>query len=346
MKKVLVTGGAGFIGSALLPLLLEQGCQVCILDLCIYGMEAIEPYLEHPQVALLQADIRQANIVEHAMQDVEAVVHLGAIVADAACDLDEKIALEVNQQATQVIAEIARDHGVKRFVFASSCSVYGASDHLLDETSARMPISLYSRTKAVSENLLLHMADDHFSPVILRFSTVYGLSGRYRFDLVVNLLTAKALVDGVITVHGGNQWRAFVHVQDVARAILQALNASIQTVHGQVLNVGSDAQNFTISQLGQIIHAHVPEARILIDNQPDVNNYRVDFSKIRRLLEFSPRWSIDQGIEQVITAFRDGRVVDYRDPRYNNAVYLSNAGLDRLLNVEKNAAAFHLAEDS
>jgi nucleoside-diphosphate-sugar epimerase len=346
MIKILMTGGAGFIGSALLPLLLENGFQVRILDLCIYGTEAIKPYLDHPQLEIIQADFRQAAVVDQAMQDVEAVVHLGAIVADAACDLDEKLAIEVNQQATQIIAEAAQRQGVDRFIFASSCSVYGASEWLLDETSPLKPISLYSRTKAASESILFSMASDQFSPVILRFSTLYGQSGRYRFDLVVNLLSAKALVDGVITVHGGNQWRAFVHVQDVARAILQVLSSPIQAVSGQVYNVGSNGQNYTISQIGEIIHGHVPQAHIQVDDQPDVNNYRVDFSKIQKQLNFLPRWSINQGVEQVITAIQDGWIANYRDPRFNNALYLSIGGLDLLSHMEKSPATLPHELDS
>jgi nucleoside-diphosphate-sugar epimerase len=346
MIKILVTGGAGFIGSALLPLLLENDFQVRILDLCIYGTEAIKPYLDHPQLEIIQADFRKTDVVDQAMQDVEAVVHLGAIVADAACDLDEKLAIEVNQQATQIIAETAQRKGVDRFIFASSCSVYGASEWLLDETSPLKPVSLYSSTKAASESILFSMASNQFSPVILRFSTLYGQSGRYRFDLVVNLLSAKALVDGVITVHGGNQWRAFVHVQDVARAILQVLTSPIQAVRGQVYNVGSNGQNYTISQIGEIIHGHVPLAHILVDDQPDANNYRVDFSKIQKQLNFSPRWSINQGVEQVITAIQDGRIANYRDPRFNNALYLSTGGLDLLRHLEKSPATLPHELDS
>jgi nucleoside-diphosphate-sugar epimerase len=334
IKKILLTGGAGYIGSALLPLLLETGYQVRLIDLFIYGKEAIQPWLDHPQLEVIPSDLRQTDLIEQAMQGIDAVVHLGAIVADAACDLNENIAVEVNQGATETIAEIAKSKGIRRFIFASSCSVYGDSDQSLDETSQIKPLSLYSRSKAVSETTLIQLADDHFSPVILRFSTVYGLSGRYRFDLVVNLLTAKAIMDGVITIHGGNQWRAFVHVQDVAWAILQALTAPRQVVQGQVFNVGSDTQNYTISQVGEIIHKHVPSARIITEDQADPKNYRVNFHKISRMLNFVPRWTIDQGIEQVMAAIRGGLVKDYRDPHFNNAAFLSAKGLDLLLQAE------------
>lgn len=331
IKRVLVTGGAGYIGSALLPLLLEGGYRVRILDLLIYGVEPIKPWLDHQHLEIIQGDFRQNGVVDRAMQDVDAVIHLGAIVADSACDLDARLAREVNLQATQTIAQIAKSHQVGHFIFASTCSVYGSSCQVLDEHSEMKPVTLYAHTKAAAEEILLSMADERFSPVILRFSTVYGLSGRYRFDLVINLLTAKAMFDGEITVFGGDQWRSFVHVEDAARSIMAALAAPAPIIRGQVFNVGSNDQNYTIAQIGEMVNSYVPTARVVVqDDLVDPQNYQVNCDKIQRLLDFTPRWTIERGIQQVISAIQAGQVKDYKDARYSNIKFLSSTGL-RLL---------------
>jgi len=173
------------------------------------------------------------------------------------------------------------------------------------------------------------LADDKtFTPVYLRFSTIYGLSGRTRFDLVVNLLVAKALVDGEITVVGGNQWRPFVHVDDAALAVMKVLVAPLGLVRNQVFNVGSDDQNYTILQVAQLIHRWVPTARLLTyASQGDRRNYRVSFSKIRNTLGFVPHWTLEQGIRQVAEAIQSGKVEDYRDARYSNVRFLSEQGI-------------------
>ncbi len=330
-RRALVIGGAGYIGSALVPLLLEQGYQVRILDLLLYGMEPLEPWQDDPRLEVIKADFRQVDRVVSAMQDVDAVIHLGAIVGDPACALDEGLTIDINLMATRMIAEIAKGFGVRYFIFASTCSVYGASDQVLDEHSALKPITLYARSKAASEKVLLKMADEFFAPVILRFSTVYGLSGRFRFDLVVNLLTAKALIDKEITIFGGNQWRSFVHVEDTARSIMKVLAAPLETVRGQIFNVGSDEQNYTITQIGELIHQNVPSAEIInIDDEVDPNNYRVGFSKIRKQLGFTPDWTVQTGIEQVLEAVESGKVKDYKLPEYSNIKFLTREGITRL----------------
>jgi nucleoside-diphosphate-sugar epimerase len=331
LRRALVIGGAGYIGSALLPRLLEQGYSVRVLDLLIYGVEPIRPWLDDPRLEVVQADFRQIDRVVSAMQDVDAVIHLGAIVGDPACALDEGLTTEINLMATRMIAEVAKGYGVRYFVFASTCSVYGASEQILDEHSAPKPVSIYARSKAASEKVLLKMADENFAPVILRFSTVYGLSGRYRFDLVVNLLTAKALIDGEITIFGGNQWRSFVHVDDAARSIMHVLAAAHDSVRGQIFNVGSDEQNYTITQIGQMIHHYVPQACIINKgDEVDACNYRVGFSHVRKTLGFRPDWTVEKGIEQVIEAIRSGQVKDYKEPQYSNIKFLTLEGITRL----------------
>ncbi len=346
MKNVLVIGGAGYIGSALLPKLLEKGYQVRLLDLLLYGTEPIESCLTHPHLEIIQADFRQIDRVVEAMRDIDAVVHLGGIVGDPACELDENLTIDINLMATRMIAEVAKGSGVGRFVFASTCSVYGASEHNLDERSQLNPVSLYARSKIASEKVLQKMASEHFCPVILRLGTIYGLSGRTRFDLVINLLTAKAVMDGEITVFGGDQWRPFLHVDDAARAIMDVLAAPLDLVHNQTFNVGSNEQNYTINQIAGIIQQHVPSAEIVRKGDgADRRNYWVNFNKISRALRFQPSWTVDQGVEQVIDAIQSGRVLDYRDAKYSNVLFLRQEGHE-LLSREGSEWAYHLLDEA
>lgn len=346
IQKVLVIGGAGYIGSALLPLLLEKGYEIRLLDLLLYGTEPIENFMDHPKLEILQEDFRSIDKVVESMREVDAVIHLGGIVGDPACALDEELTMDINLMATRMIAEVAKGSGVRVFIFASTCSVYGASDQMLDEKSELNPVSLYARSKIASEKVLLKMADETFSPVILRLSTIYGLSGRTRFDLVVNLLTAKALVDGEITIFGGEQWRPFLHVEDAARAISTILSAPISMVKNQVFNVGSNDQNYTINQIGEHIQNLVPEANITwMGNDPDRRNYWVNFNKISKTLGFTPEWKIEDGIHQVIEAIQSGKVLDYRDARYSNVKFLTEEGIFRLAKTE-NGWAYQLLNES
>jgi nucleoside-diphosphate-sugar epimerase len=331
VNTVLVIGGAGYIGSALVPKLLERGYQVTLLDLLLYGTGPIQEYLNHPRLNVIQADFRQIDKVVEAMREVDAVIHLGAIVGDPACALDEDLTIDINVMATRMIAEVAKGSGVGRFIFASTCSVYGASQEKLDERSTLNPVSLYARSKIASEKVLLKMADDHFVPVILRFATIYGLSGRTRFDLVVNLLTAKAVADGQITLFGGEQWRPFLHVDDAAQSLLQVLEAHLPLIRNQIINVGSNEQNYSIRQIGEMIHQFVPEAKVVeVSSESDRRNYRVDFSKIQNTLGFAPRWTVGSGIQQVIEAMRSGKVGDYKDAKYSNVKFLTEEGIFRL----------------
>ena len=323
-RRVLVIGGGGYIGSALLPKLLERGYHVRLLDLLIFGDDPIRPILDHPRLEVRRGDFRHVEQVADALQGVDSVVHLGAIVGDPACNLDEELTIEVNLTATRMIAELAKASGVERFVFASTCSVYGATEEMLDERSIVRPISLYGHTKLASEQVLLSMTNDRFRPTVLRFATIYGLSGRTRFDLVVNLLTAKAKLEGKITVFGGDQWRPFVHVDDAAQAVATVLEAHPSLVGRQIFNVGSNDQNYTIQEIGEMVHECVISAELITNSgDGDKRDYRVNFNKIRNQLDFSPRWTVRQGIQQVLDAIASGDVSDYSESRYSNVKFLS-----------------------
>ncbi|MCA9263769.1 MAG: NAD-dependent epimerase/dehydratase family protein [Planctomycetales bacterium] len=327
----LVIGGAGYIGSALIPLLLQRGERVRLLDMLMFGEEPIRSVINHPDLEVIRGDFRHVENVVEAMQGVDSVVHLGAIVGDPACSLDEDLTIDVNLTATRMIAQLAKTARVDRFIFASTCSVYGACDETLDERSQVRPISLYGHTKLASESVLWSLADDTFRPTVVRFSTIYGLSGRTRFDLVVNLLTAKAKIDGEITVFGGDQWRPFVHVEDAARAVALVLDSPGELVDNEIFNVGSNDQNYTIRQVGELVKEQVVGATLIVnDDDVDKRNYRVSFSKIHNYLGFTPKWTVQAGIQQVLESIASGEVADYRDSQYSNVKFLTESGTTQL----------------
>ena len=336
-KFVLVIGGAGYIGSALIPRLLQEGLRVRCFDICLFGEDTVDGFSDDPNFELIKGDYRQIEHLVGAFSGVETVIHLGGIVGDPACAVDERLTVEVNLTSTKVIAQIAKAHGIRRFLFASSCSVYGQSDEVLDENSRKNPVSLYAKSKIASEKVLREMSDENFAPVLMRFGTIYGISKRTRFDLVVNLLSAKALQEKRITVFGGDQWRPFVHVEDVSRAILKMVVAPVQVVRGEVFNVGSDAQNYTLRQVGEAIRNLVPDAEIIEQEfDGDKRNYRVSFKKIRQILDFTPEWTLEEGIEQVIEKFRSGEIDSYQDSKYSNLKTLQALTPESLRNSDEN----------
>jgi nucleoside-diphosphate-sugar epimerase len=298
---------------------------VRVLDALLYGDAAIRDLYDHDRFDFVKGDSRNVESVVRAMSGMDAVVHLGEIVGDPATALDEKLTKEINLAATRLVAGVAKGYGARRFVYASSCSVYGTSDEILSEQSVLNPVSLYARTKVGAENALLSLNGPDFHPVILRLATVYGVSPRPRFDLVVNLLTAKAVCDGEITIFGGDQWRPFVHVADAGRAIVRCLEAPLDNIKGQVFNVGSDEQNYTITQVGELIQRLIPEAKVIHrGDNVDKRNYHVSFAKIRRELGFEPHQTVEDSVRETGAALREGRIGDYRDKCYSNYKTLSD----------------------
>jgi len=324
--SVLVVGGAGYIGSLLTRSLLAKGYHVRVLDKLVYGDAAIRDLIGVNGFELLIGDCRNIQSVSRAMTGVDAVVHLAAIVGDPACDLDHKTALEINYAATRMLIEVAKGHGISRFLFASSCSVYGATEAFVDETSATVPVSLYGQTKIDSEKTLLAARNENFAPTVLRFATVFGHSYRPRFDLVVNLLTAKARQDKVITIYNGQQWRPFIHVRDVVRALVSALEAPLGTVGGQIYNVGDSRLNWTLTDIAAKVRANFPETEVVNVDNADRRNYRVCFDKIHEQLGFECQMTIEDGILEMKKAFDDGFVQDYTELNYHNQRYLSASG--------------------
>ncbi len=316
-KRVLVMGGAGYIGSILIRQLLDQGYIVKVLDKLIFGKAAVDGLQNNPQFTLIEGDTGHLETVITVVKDVDAVVHLAEIVGDPACALDPIKTQQINYLSATSTANICKHFQVNRFIYASSCSVYGAGDDasLLTEKSPLSPVSLYARMKTESERALLNLADGFFSPTILRLATVFGISPRMRFDLVVNTLTMKAVQENKITLFGGDQWRPNVHVSDVARAIISVLEAPLTQISGEIFNVGSNENNFTVSQLGEFVKLAVPAAKLILEEKKgDTRNYRVDFSKIQHALGFKALVGVQQGIQETAQALLEGK---YHDPTYS-----------------------------
>lgn len=324
--RILVVGGAGYIGSAVCRKLLAAGHKVRILDSLLYGDFPIRELLADPNFELCVGDCRNIQNVVNAMKGVRSVIHLAAIVGDPACEQDRQTAREVNYAATRMLIEIAKGYGIERFVFASSCSVYGASDVLMDEQSMVAPVSFYGQTKVDSEKALLDAATADFHPIVLRLATVFGIGYRPRFDLVVNLLTAKAFQDEQITIFNGQQWRPFIHVQDVAEGILHVLKAPVPLVSGQIFNVGDSRWNYTLTDISQKILVAFPGARVQHIENADRRNYRVSFDKVAAL-GFECTRTIDEGIAELRDAFERGLIRDYTDSRYHNQRFLEALGV-------------------
>jgi nucleoside-diphosphate-sugar epimerase len=323
---VLILGGAGYIGSCLVRKLLAAGRKVRVMDNLLYGDYSLHDVWGHPNLEVRVGDCRKLQDLVSAVKDTDSIIHLAAIVGDPACEVDRQTSREINYAATRMLIEVAKGNGNCRLIFSSSCSVYGATDLLMDEYSNVLPISLYAQTKVDSEEALLEARSADFHPVILRLATVFGLSYRTRFDLIVNLVTAKAHSEGLITIFNGTQWRPFIHVQDVANGIYQSLTAPLEVVSGETYNLGDSRMNFTLAQLAEKVLAEFPATRVEYIENSDRRNYRVSFEKIHNQIGFNCQWTLEDGIREIKRAFENKFITDYRDPRYSNLQFLKLCG--------------------
>jgi len=308
--RVLVTGHTGFIGAVMVPMLQRAGHDVVGMDTGFY--DDCNFLGSMAKIAAIRKDIRDATRDD--LKGFDAVVHLAALSNDPLGDFDPELTYDINHRATARIASFAREAKVRRFLFSSSCSNYGASggDGLLDERSSFNPVTAYGVSKVRAEKDLLELATDEFSPVLLRSATAYGVSARLRCDIVLNNLTAWAVATGKVLIKSdGTPWRPIVHVEDICRAFVAALEAPRETVHAQAFNVGRPEENYRISELAEIVRDTVPGCTIEFagDAQPDTRNYRVDTSKIARTLpSFRPQWTARKGAQQLYQAFREARI--------------------------------------
>ncbi len=323
--KVLVTGHKGYIGSVLVPLLVGRGHQVTGLDSdlfddCTYCGDLHE-------VSEFNCDVRDTEL--HMVEGVDAIIHLAGLSNDPLGDYDPALTDAINCQASVRVAGLAKQAGVKRFVFASSCSTYGASgDAFLDESAPFRPVTPYGESKVNVERAVASLADDSFSPVFLRASTAYGMSPRIRFDLVVNNLVAWAFTTGEVHLKSdGSPWRPIVHVEDIALAYAVTLEAERELIHNRAFNVGTTAENYQIRDIAEIVREVVPGSRIGFaeDAAPDKRCYRVDCNHISRTLhEFKPQWTARRGIEQLHDTFRRVGLTleDFEGERYKRIAHM------------------------
>jgi nucleoside-diphosphate-sugar epimerase len=302
--RVLVTGHNGYIGSVLVPILERAGHGVVGLDSDIF-----EPCLfgeNGHHVESLQADVRDVEREDFAGFD--AVIHLAAVCNDPVGDLNPQATYDINHVASVRVAEKAKQAGVERFLFASSCSLYGkAGDEMLDEGAGFAPVTAYGRSKVLAEQDISKLADDSFSPTYLRNATAFGVSPRLRADVVVNNLVGYAHTTGEILIQSdGTPWRPLVHVEDISSALLAALHAPRELVHDEAFNVGASGENYRIRDIAQIVEQVVPGARATFaaGGGPDKRSYQVDCSKIARVLpEFKPQWTVRRGVEELHEAY-------------------------------------------
>lgn len=324
IKKVLIIGGAGYLGSILIRKLLKKNYCVRVLDNLTYGNDGIRD-IDNPNFQFIEGDMRNIQTLMIAFEGVDAVIHLGAIVSDPACALNPKNTIEINYISTMLIAEIAKFYQINKFIFASTASVYGAnSNKNLNEESILNPVSLYAETKLKSELALFRVMDDLFKPTIFRMATLFGYSPRQRFDLVVNVMSAKGIIENEITIFGGRQWRPLLHVSDAADAYIKCLQLPSNHVGGKIYNLGDNTLNYTVNDIGKLIQKTLQNTIIDIRSESvDVRNYKLDFSKIEREFNFKAKYSIEDGVEEIRRAIEEKRIIDYRDEKYYNHLALN-----------------------
>jgi nucleoside-diphosphate-sugar epimerase len=319
---ILVTGGAGYLGSVLCERLLRSGHQVRAFDALMHGGRSLLALAGREGFSFVRGDLRDAEAVRDALDGVDAVVHLAAIVGDPACAKDPELARAINLEASLGLFEAARDAGATRFLFASTCSNYGRmvdTSVLATESHELRPVSLYAETKVAVEKTLLSAPAEPIAATVLRLSTLYGISPRMRFDLTVNEFVKELVVHRKLVVFGEQFWRPYVHVVDAARAFQTALEAPAARVAGQVFNVGDTRENYRKADLLELMAERIPGADVQrVHKTEDPRDYRVSFERIREHLGFTVTKRVPDGIEEIATALEMGLVGDPSDSTFYN----------------------------
>jgi nucleoside-diphosphate-sugar epimerase len=323
INRVLVTGGAGYIGSVLVRILLEKGYTVRVMDSLKFGGDALYDVSQHPQFEFIKGDIRNDEDADKALKGVDALAHLAAIVGDPACSKFSDEAREVNWTASVSLFEKAEKAGLKRFVFASTCSNYGKMadpNSFVDENSELRPVSLYAELKVKFENYLLNERKDaKICATALRFSTVYGFSPRIRFDLTVNEFTRNVCLTGEQEIWGPQFSRPYCHVDDLARAVVITLEAPEEKVKANVFNVGDTTENYSKRMLMEEIQKQMPSAKaIYIEKTEDPRDYRVNCDKIKTDLGCTITKKVPDGIREIMKLMNSGMITDAHSQKFRN----------------------------
>ena len=314
----IVFGAAGYIGSWVVRSLIDEGYRVKAFDCYLFGNSGLID-LSHPNLEIIEGNICDILSVSRAIRGADCVIFLSAIVGSRFADIQNPQLREVNLLASSAVLDAAIEHGVSRFIFASTDSVYGAMSGLMYETATPEPISLYSRLKLRMEERVIRAKSRYFHPTALRIATCYGYSPRMRFDLVPNALIRDAVRRNKITIKAQDSCRAFIHVKDAATAVISCAKAHINLVSGEVFNVGSNEQNATIKHLANIVSSMCPWIEVVLeDEEPDLVDYRLSCVKIRRLLDFVPEWTFEHSMEDLKERLSKGEFDDPYNAKYCN----------------------------
>ncbi len=331
-RHILITGGAGYIGSILTSELLRANYRVTVLDSLLFGGEGIVPFLNHPNFHFIKSDVTEPRAIrdasKHEWQKPDAIVHLAAIVGFPACQaVGKQVAWKYNFEATKTVFEQASDLGVERFVFASTYSNYGLSQDgkPVTEESPLNPQSLYAETKIAAEEFLLSQKEATCAPLLFRFATLYGISPRTRFDLIVNQFVLEAFTKRELIIYQRGYSRSFVHIRDVVRGVVMGLEAEEKKIRGQVFNLGTDHGNYTKSDIVNLVLKRMPETVVEYKDLTfggDMRDITVSFEKIKRVLGFDTTLDVDDGVREVLFALKSGLIRNPTDDRYRNAQFI------------------------
>lgn len=315
---VTVFGGAGYIGSVLVRQLLEDGHKVRVFDNMLFGSDGLRQV--HDQVEIIEADICDIKAVSEATIGSHAVILLSAIIGHRFVDVARKTTRDINLLASSVVVDAAIEHGVERFIFASTDGVYGKQSGIVYETTVPEPVSLHSRLKLRMEERVLAAKRKHFHPTVLRIGSAFGYSPRMRFDLVANELTRDAVFSNEISPESIDEYRSFIHVIDTAKAFTSCLDAHVNMVSGEIFNVAHPEQSCTIKQLADIIHKLKPELKLSYGSQnPELADYHLSGSKIMKTLDFIPQYSLEEGIGDLMNILSQGAIENPYSLRYYNS---------------------------